>query len=293
MCMAVAAIHSSHAQYYYNEHYYEGDVIFDIGLSPGIMNCLTDIGGKEGSSKKFLKDLNWKNTTSCISFYTAAIYRYALTAGLTATFGSVQAYDSVLHNHASGRYQRNLSFQSSLFEIRLSVEAHPTYLFNWYIDGKAPRISPYLSAGLGFFYFNPKAKYAGKWYNLHQLHTEGQGFPGSASRLYSLKQIAIPIGIGLRYELSDLFNMHLEIMHRILFTDYLDDVSTTYIDPSLFFRYLSPELAPVAYRLADRRGEVNPLHIPAAGGIRGDPSNKDSYFSIQLKIGIVVGRVKR
>ena len=296
MCMAIAAMPSSRAQYYYNENYYERDVIFDIGFSPGIMNCLTDIGGKAGPGKKLLKDLNWINTKPCISFYAAAIYRYGLTAGFTATCGSVQAYDSILRDNTpsmDGRYERNLSFRSSIFEVRLSVEIHPLYLFNLYEDGHAPRISPYLSAGLGFFHFNPEAKYGGQWYQLHQLHTEGQDFPGSARSLYKLNQVDVPIGVGLRYELSNLLNMHLEFMHRVLFTDYLDDVSTSYTDPSLFFRYLPPELAPIAYHLADRRGELDPSHVPAAGGKRGDPNNKDSFFSIQLKLGIVLGRIKR
>jgi hypothetical protein len=296
MCMAILALHSSQAQYYYNPNYYEGDVIFDVGLSPGIMNCLTDIGGKKGVGKKFLKDLNWVNTRPCFSIYAAALYRYAITAGVTATFGSVQAYDSILKSvipTADGRYERNLSFRSPIFEIRLSIEVHPIYLFNWYQEGHAPRISPYLSAGLGFFHFNPEAEYEGRWYQLHQLHTEGEGFPGTGRPNYSLNQINIPLGIGIRYEVSDWVNMHLELMHRILFTDYLDDVSTTYIDPALFFKYLPPELAVIAYHLADRRGELDPSHVPTAGGKRGDPNNNDAFFSIQIKVGIVLGRIKK
>jgi hypothetical protein len=296
MCTAITAMHSSKAQYYYNENYYEGDVIFDIGVSSGIMNCLTDIGGKGGSSRTILKGINWRNTKPCFSFYVAALYRYAFTTALTFTFGSVQAYDSILSKASAaeyGRYKRNLSFISSIAEARLSVEAHPVYLFSLYTEGRAPRISPYLSGGLGFFHFNPRAKYSGNWYQLHKLHTEGQGFPGSGSHLYSLNQVNISVGAGLRYELSDLLNIHLELTYRKLFTDYLDDVSTSYADPSLFFRYLPPELALTAYHLADRRGELDPSHVPSAGGIRGDPNNKDSFFSIQLKAGIVLGRTRR
>ena len=296
MCMAAIAVYSTQAQYYYNEDYYEGDVIFDIGISPGVMNCLTDIGGKDGTGKKFLEDINWKNTKPCFSLYAAAIYRYAFTAALTVTYGSVQAYDSLLRNGATseqGRHKRNLSFKSSIAEVRLSMEAHPVYIFNWYTEGRAPRISPYLSAGLGFFHFNPKAAYKGRWYELQPLHTEGQDFPGSAKTGYSLNQINMAIGGGVRYELSNSLNLHLEVIYRKLFTDYLDDVSTSYADPSLFFKYLPPELVGVAYHLADRRGELDPSHIPAAGGIRGDSRNKDAFFSIQLKVGIVLGRTSR
>lgn len=298
VCMAVTAIHTAPAQFYYNEHYYESDVIFDIGISPGIMNCFTDLGGKKGGSANSIKDLNWKNTKPCFSFYAAALYRYAFTAGLTATTGSIEAYDSILRTAIPGtsawyRYLRNLSFRSNITEARLSIEVHPVYIFSWYKDGHAPRLSPYLSAGLGLFHFDPKAKYNGQWYDLHQLHTEGQDFPGSDKRLYSLNQMDIPVGVGVRYELSDFLNMHLELTYRILFTDYLDDVSTSYADPSLFFKYLSPDLANIADHLADRGRELDPSHVTSVGSKRGDPGNKDSFFSIQVKIGIVLGRVKR
>ncbi len=52
---------SSRAQYYYyNDKYYGSDLVFEVGGSVGIMNSLTDIGGKKGIGKKFVKDLNWK-----------------------------------------------------------------------------------------------------------------------------------------------------------------------------------------------------------------------------------------
>lgn len=296
MCMAIAAMQTAKAQYYYNERYYEGDLIFEAGLSPGIMNCLTDLGGKPGAERRFMKDLNWKTTKPCFSIYAAALYRYAFTAGLTLTCGSVNAYDSILRSSAgsmAGRYERNLSFESPILEARLTMEAHPVYIFNLYREGHAPRLSPYLSVGSGFFRFDPGVMYNGAWYRLHPLHTEGQGFPGGPGKVYSLSQVNISLGAGIRYELSDLLNVHAEVMHRVLFTDYLDDVSTSYADPSLFFRYLPAEFASVARQLADRRGELDPLYVPSGGGKRGDPKNKDSFFSVQLKLGIVLGRVRK
>lgn len=211
------------------------------------------------------------------------------------SYGNLQAYDSVLKNKPSalpGRYERNLSFKTSIAEVRLSVEAHPIYIFGLYRSGHAPRVSPYLSCGLGFFHFNPKAAYGGKWYALHPLHTEGQGVTGGPGKPYSLNQLNIAPGAGIRYELSDLFNVHVEIIHRILFTDYLDDVSTSYADPSLFFLNQPSEVARIAYSLSDRRRELDPLLTPVPGGKRGDPANKDSFFSIQLKVGVVLGRVR-
>jgi high-affinity Fe2+/Pb2+ permease len=47
------------AQYYfYNDDYYDQDVLVEVGASIGAMNCLTDLGGKAGIGKGFIKDLN-------------------------------------------------------------------------------------------------------------------------------------------------------------------------------------------------------------------------------------------
>lgn len=40
------------AQYYfYNDKYYENEVVVELGLSGGLMNSLTDLGGKKGIGK--------------------------------------------------------------------------------------------------------------------------------------------------------------------------------------------------------------------------------------------------
>lgn len=47
------------AQYYfYNDKYYDNAVVMELGASFGVMNSLTDLGGKKGIGKKFIKDLN-------------------------------------------------------------------------------------------------------------------------------------------------------------------------------------------------------------------------------------------
>ena len=59
-------IQKSDAQYYfYDDQYYDNPVIIEIGGSIGIMNCLTDLGGKKGIGKKFIKDLNLINNRLC------------------------------------------------------------------------------------------------------------------------------------------------------------------------------------------------------------------------------------
>jgi hypothetical protein len=297
VCIVICFSLSTNAQYYfYNENYYERDVNFELGASVGFMNCLTDLGGKKGIGKGFIKDLNGKNHNLSFSIFATATYRYILGLRLEATFGKIEGADSILRPVASttfGRYERNLSFRSPITEIQLSMEFHPVYLQVNY-DKEPPLISPYLIGGIGFFNYNPQAKLDNQWYDLKPLHLEGQGFSQYPTRKdYKLSQFNIPFGVGIKYEVSQLMNARLEIVHRKLYTDYLDDVSTRYINPALFSSYLTPSQAALALRLHDRKGELVPTHTTKPNNQRGDPKDNDTYFSMQAKISFVIGRLKR
>jgi len=292
LCLLITQGFTSRAQYYYyNDKYYNTDVIFELGGSFGVMNSLTDLGGRKGIGKGLIKDLNWKVTKPSFSIYALAMYKDAIGVRLEGTFGSIQNYDTILKKVAattSRRYDRNLSFRSTISDIQLGIEIHPLFFKN-YDENQAPFLSPYLLVGLGFFSFNPEAKLDDRWYALQPLHTEGQGFDEYPDRKpYKLNQVNIPLGIGIKYELNSFLSTRLEIVHRFLFTDYLDDASTDYIDPSLFSNYLSAQQAAIAAQLSNRLAELNPAYDPALNTQRGNPKNNDSFFTIQLKIGIAI-----
>lgn len=282
--------HFSVAQYFYaNEKYYYNSFSTEAGISIGLMNAFTDLGGKKGTGKPFIKDLNLKTSRLCAGGYLAVNYKDAITLKLEALFGKVTAYDSILKNVKAstfGRYERNLSFQSRIADFMLAAEIHPLLFKNDWRNDEPPKISPYAVFGIGFFSFNPQAKLNGRWVDLQPLRTEGQGFaeyPGN--KIYKLKQINIPVGMGVRFEISPVFNTRIELVHRILRTDYLDDVSKNYIDPSLFSAHLPSGLAALSKQLYDRRGELNANPSPAVNNERGDAKDKDAYFSLQVKIG--------
>ena len=288
------------AQYYYYDKFsYDNPITFELGGSLGIMNCLTDLGGKKGIGKRFIKDLNLGNTQFNGSIYLCATYHYAYALRLEGTFGRVKAYDSILASVAastSGRYERNLSFQSRITEISLIAEFHPLFIFiNWEgRDEEPPRISPYLAVGIGYYSFNPQAKIGNRLVDLQPLSTEGEGFAEYTDRpVYKLHQVNVPVGIGVKYEASALFNIRLEFLHRILFTDYLDDVSTRYIDPTLFSTYFTGQQRDNAIAL-NSNYRLDPPHNfnHNAGGIRGNPKNNDAYFTFNLKVGLTFGREK-
>jgi hypothetical protein len=288
---------SSNAQYYYyNNKYYENAVVFELGATGGVMNSLTDLGGKKGLGKNFVKDLRWKTARPSYGVYFLANYLDKIALRLEGTFGEVAGFDSILKAVApttSGRYERNLSFKSRIAEVQLSLEVHPL-MFQDFDKTEPPRLSPYGVIGIGYYSFDPQAELNGTWYRLQPLRLEGQGFSQYPDRKeYQLSQLNLLGGLGLKYEINSQFNARLEFVHRKLFTDYLDDASTGYIDPALFTNYLPSNQASIAQQLYDRKDELTPGDGSKPVDQRGDPKDNDAYFTIQFKIGMVLGRQRR
>jgi hypothetical protein len=167
-----------------------------------------------------------------------------------------------------GRRQRNLSFRSNC------VELSATGSVSLYSNGprfyRRPKINIYGFGGIGLLYFNPTADYKGQTYSLQPLRTEGVA--------YSLVVPVIPFGLGARLRVGPYTNIVVEAGWRKTFTDYLDDVSSKYVDNASF-------TDPIAKALADRRQEYDPnLPLAKAGSIRGNPNAYDSYLLLNAKI---------
>lgn len=278
------------AQYFYNGDYYEADIVYEFGGSIGVINAMTDLGGKNGLGKKGVKDFNIQTTDLCGGIFFGVMFKNAIGLRLEGTFGRVRGYDSILKEpDIQERYLRNLSFRSAITEIALLGEFHPFEMFVNYNDGRyPPTVSPYLLAGVGYFHFNPQAELNGSWIDLQPLHTEGQGFPEYPNvKNYKLNAFNFALGIGARYDISPIVNVRAEILHRSLSTDYLDDVSGRYIDPSVFANHLSGTQLNHATLLHDRHKPKAQTAHP--DGIRGSKSN-DSYITFSIKLGLTLGR---
>lgn len=295
LCIYATAVTRSQSFYYYDDRHYDNPLLIELGLKAGWMNALTDIGGKAGAGKKGLKDMNLSYSRPCFSFYTSLIFQNRVGLRFQFTQGHVAAADSVLkavRTSSHGRYERNLSFRSPISELSLLLELRPLSLL---FPEKPNRIAPVIFTGIGQFRYDPQAGWAGQWYSLQPLHTEGQGFVNYPDRKpYSLKQTNFLLGTGLLYELNASLNGRIEILHRFLKTDYLDDVSQdSYVDPVLFDRALPASTARLARLLADRRAEVDPEHLTNTSYQRGNPGDKDAYFSCEIGLSLVIGRRRR
>ena len=121
---------------------------------------------------------------------------------------------------------RNLSFESKITELSLVLEYSAFNLYN-------RKYTPYFFGGLALYHFNPYTTGSnGLQVFLKPLSTEGQGLSNYPDRHpYSLTQMSLPFGGGIRFAISDNIRLSLEVGLRKLFMDYLDDVSTTYVDP--------------------------------------------------------------
>ena len=278
--------------YFYDANRLEPDWRMETGIQLGIMNCLTDLGGQKGNGKKFLRDVNWSCSKLSAGWYFSVTRRDFFGLRFAFAIGAVEAYDSLLKEKghpATLRYKRNLHFKSKISEWTTAVEFHPLFLWS----NAIPRVSPYCILGIGIFKFDPEARLNGEWIKLRPLRTEGQGFKEYPDRVeYKQTQLHIPIGMGAKYELSDVMVCRIEFEYRILHTDYLDDVSRQYIDPILFYKYLPADKAELAHRLSDRSAEIDPIHQTKPAAIRGNATNNDAYFSVNLKLGFILNRKK-
>lgn len=170
---------------------------------------------------------------------------------------------------------RNLAFETSISEFSVVGEY---YLLNLYDN----RFSPYAFAGLALYHFNPYAfnGTSDKIY-LKPLSTEGQGLAGYPDRkAYSLTQAAIPFGGGVKFAVNDKLHLGVELGFRKLFTDYLDDVSTTYADPADLLAAKGQLAVDMSYR-GDDVG--NPVY-PVKGAGRGGPNHNDTYYFTGLHL---------
>ncbi|HEX7903304.1 MAG TPA: hypothetical protein VF487_05455, partial [Chitinophagaceae bacterium] len=271
---------------------YDGKLELGIGLGPSFF--LGDLGGNRGTGKTFVKDVNFPFTKLMKGLY--ANYYPAEWFGfrVAVNFGQLEANDSIIKTDGKNeldRKERNLHFKSSLFEAYGALEIYPTVFFENY-DGLFHKLRPYGVIGFGMFHFNPKAQYieangSRTWVELQPLRLEGQGMAEYPDRKpYSLWSKEIPMGFGFKYFIKENTYIGLEILHRKTFTDYVDDVSTKYINPALFSTYLDPQQATWARQLMYREKFYNPaVNRPYINQQRGDPKENDAYFSGMLRLG--------
>jgi len=184
-------------------------------------------------------------------------------------------YSDIYNTHNDYMKARNLSFNSNVWELAVQGDFN---FFRFMPGEPGYNFTPYITFGVGVFNYDPFAMLSGQKYFLRPLNTEGQGNALYPDRKpYGSMAFCIPIGAGFKYCINENINVGFELVHRVTGTDYLDDVSTTYVDPSVFPPLPDGSPSP-AYLLHDRSYELGePIGIP--GRQRGVSTQKDQFIT--------------
>lgn len=271
----------------------------EAGLNFGPTFFLGDLGGNRGKGSTFVKDVNLELTKLMKGAFISVYPNKWLGLRVAAQYTYVEGSDAVINTtgiHESWRKERNLDFKSDLWEVYTAVELYPTMIFAKY-DDYDPLFKPYGFVGVGLFHFDPQGSITDNlgnktWHKLRPLRTEGQGMAEYPDRkAYKKIEMNLPMGAGVKVALTPRVSTALELLYRKTFTDYIDDVSTKYIDPNYFDQYLSAADATIARKIHDKTfGVVTPgLTRYQPGTQRGNSKNMDAYFSFAVKVGVKLG----
>lgn len=232
-----------------------------INLTPGLVNYAGDL-----QSKSFTFQSS-RLSSGLSAMYNEGHFNFRL--GLF--FGQITADDKVNSDFP----ERNLNFSSYLLEGSVLIQ------YDFLDLNKDNKITPYIMGGIGMYSFNPYTFDGDTKVFLQPLGTEGQGLTGQTGvDLYKLTQFNIPAGIGIRYKLSESFSLGLEFCTRLIYTDYLDDVSGRY--PNLDI--LEAERGNLARRMSYRTPEIDPTAVLSNRAMRGNAGNRDNYYNSSLLI---------
>ena len=241
-----------------------------------------DLGGGATAGIDYsMKDIDWPSTgiNGMIGFRYRFHPSFATTTKLS--YFTLKGDDKL--SEESIRNARNLNFKTGVFELQQRIEwiafsvekFSPTYSLPGKSKGKNKNQQYYLFTGLGAAYFNPKAEYNGKVYNLRELKTEGQAKP------YSPITLTSPMGVGVRFGLGTSWRFGIEASYVKTFSDYIDDVSTVYADPNSF----SDPVTSILSNPSDLSVTVgNGFNWFGAGYQRGDSKQKDAFYQLNFVI---------
>ncbi len=119
-------------------------------------------------------------------------------------------------------YNRDLSFLTIINDVSLTGEFN---FLKYYTGSKRNYFTPYIMGGASLFFYNPKSLGG---VDLRTIGTEGQNIGFDGRTPYKTYSFALTFGFGFKYSLTERLGLGFEWGMRKAFTDYIDDVSTTY-----------------------------------------------------------------
>jgi len=210
--------------------------------------------------------------------------------GLRLSAHFAQLGYSDIYSDNTFQKRRNLSFNTNIWEVAMQGD----FNFFKFIPGNPDHsFTPFITIGAGIFTYDPYAYLAGRKVYLRPLGTEGQNIDykdasGTVRKPYGSMAACFPIGIGFKYYVSKTMDLSLQITHRLTTTDYIDDVSTTYVGIDKFPS--GPGGATTDARLLQDRSYETGTPIGVEGRQRGWSKQKDQYVIAEVGFSFAFGQ---
>lgn len=301
ICASIGSVGAVQAQLGHSKEYVEPPG-WSVGMNVGLLDLWGDVG-TQSVIDHYANSQYWDKPHFMGGVFVRYTAHPAIAFRLGVNYGTLYANDdwnkqkaesaSSVEDDAFQRYVRNLHVRANTWEGNFLIEFNPLRMS---LDSRAARkrFQPYLLAGFAYFHFKPTAKYIDRdgndrgYVNLYDLHIEGDGLPPEvypdAPAKYDLWQMAVPLGLGVKWDIGKQLVLGIEYMYRMTFTDYLDNVSKNYLPP-WFYDGLPPEKAYLAQQMADRSWLIlGENHNVPRGGMRGNPSVNDSYSTFGVTL---------
>ena len=238
----------------------------EFGITAGVAHYFGDINNRAGLNRP---------KVAVGAFFRKQFGNY-IAARLVGHYAQVGYSDVYSDNEYQRR--RNLSFNSKIFEIAVMGDFN---FFKFMPTDPAHSFTPYASLGVGVFSYDPYAFYENQKVYLRPLNTEGQTFY-EGRKAYGTMAICVPLAFGIKYAINDRINLNVEVGYRFTTTDYLDDVSTTYVGIDKFPAVSGKSLAGI---MQDRSFETG-VPIGIEGRQRGFSKQKDQYAIAEIGLSL-------
>jgi len=260
--------------------------VWELGGGIGAANYMGEIGGTLKTKDWGGADIAYKASRLTVAGFGRRMLSYRFYANFQLSYIWIYANDS--YAIGTGREFRNQSFTNHMGEGLAMLEWHPFIIKD--LGGKKTfnaDMHIFFASGAGMIYHNPTAIINGSKVSLPPLVTEGPG------KSYGAFQFVVPVAMGAfvtfkgrnhLYRISKqgrgkglkVHRIGITVNYRYTYFDYLDDISSTYPDISVFN---GNQTAIDASHRAYSRKTGKPTPYPNAGTKRGSSGVNDHYFT--------------
>ncbi len=201
------------------------------------------------------------------------------------------AYNSNSTSNPIYQKVQNLSFYDDVYEFAVQGDFN---FFRYNSLEPYQRFTPYITLGLGVINYSPYViltPQVQKEWNLPSNKQALRELETEEEKSYTNMAISCPLGVGFKFSINKKIGFFAEAVYRFTNTDYLDDVSKTYIGYDEAIKLKTQPIPSIAYLLQDP--SIYSSFVPSEtitpigyikGAKRGDPSTKDAFVIAQFGI---------